>query len=85
MILNGIQRKFEFVLAKAVAEGADTVVTVGGEGSNHARVTALLSARFGLQCYLMLNPAPVVERGLKPASLYRTAAPLPFLHFLVCR
>src|SRR4029453_7037011 len=63
-------RKLEYVLAQARAEGAEVVITVGGEKSNHARVTAALAARLGLRCLLVLNTAAVRPAGLKPASLY---------------
>ena len=38
-------RKLEFLLADALAGGCDSVVTVGGEQSNHCRATA--AARYG--------------------------------------
>lgn len=65
-------RKLEYVLAAALSEGADTVITTGGEKSNHARVTAALAARFGLRPILVLNVAVggAGEKGLKPASLW---------------
>jgi L-cysteate sulfo-lyase len=48
-------RKLEFVLADAVAKGADTVVTAGAWQSNHSRQTAAAAARLGLKCHLMLS------------------------------
>lgn len=48
-------RKLEFVLAQALAEGAKTLITVGGIQSNHCRQTAALAARFGLKCILVLS------------------------------
>lgn len=48
-------RKLEFVLAEALANGAKTLVTVGGIQSNHCRQTAALAARFGLRCVLVLS------------------------------
>ena len=33
-------RKLEFLLADALAKGCDSVVTIGGEQSNHCRATA---------------------------------------------
>ncbi|HTI63718.1 MAG TPA: pyridoxal-phosphate dependent enzyme [Gemmatimonadaceae bacterium] len=51
-------RKLEFVLAEALAAEADTVVTVGGIQSNHARATAAAAAKLGLGCVLILNGAP---------------------------
>lgn len=51
-------RKLEFVLAEAVARGADTLVTVGGVQSNHARATAAGAASLGLGCVLIVNGEP---------------------------
>jgi D-cysteine desulfhydrase len=48
-------RKLEFLFAEAQAAGADTVITCGGEQSNHCRATALAAARLGLACRLMLR------------------------------
>src|SRR5262245_15797562 len=50
-------RKLGLVAARALAEGADTLVTVGGVQSNHARCTAAAAARLGLRCVLILNGA----------------------------
>src|SRR5262245_31551854 len=62
-------RKLEYALAKAVADGADVVITSGGVKSNHARVTAAMCARLGIRCVLVLNSAAVAHEGLNPASL----------------
>ena len=48
-------RKLEFLLADALARGADTVITCGGEQSNHARATAIAAVRLGLQVRLLLR------------------------------
>lgn len=48
-------RKLEFTLAEALNRGADTIITCGGVQSNHCRVTALLCARLGLRCRLLLR------------------------------
>jgi L-cysteate sulfo-lyase len=47
-------RKLEFLMADALAQGADTVVTVGGVQSNHCRQTAAAAAKLGLKCELVL-------------------------------
>jgi L-cysteate sulfo-lyase len=47
-------RKLEFLMADAIAQGANTVVTVGGVQSNHCRQTAAAAARLGLKCELIL-------------------------------
>lgn len=51
-------RKLEIVAAQALAEGADTLVTMGGLQSNHARATAAVAARIGIGCELVLNGTP---------------------------
>ncbi|MEZ4310502.1 MAG: D-cysteine desulfhydrase family protein [Polyangiaceae bacterium] len=48
-------RKLEYLLADAVAQGADTVLTCGGIQSNHARATALAAASLGLRTLLFLR------------------------------
>jgi D-cysteine desulfhydrase len=50
-------RKLEFLLADALAQGADTVLTCGGEQSNHCRATALAATRLGLRSRLLLRTA----------------------------
>lgn len=53
-------RKLEFLVAEAIAAGADTLVTVGAVQSNHARQTAAAAARAGLDAVLVLR----VPRGI---------------------
>ena len=48
-------RKLEFVLADALAQKTDTVITCGGAQSNHCRATAIASAMLGLNCRLLLR------------------------------
>ena len=49
--LSALQvRKLEFLIAEAMAQGADTLITIGGIQSNHCRATAV-SAR----CVLFLE------------------------------
>ena len=48
-------RKLEYLMADALAQGADTVLTVGAVQSNHARQTAAAAARLGLACHLVLE------------------------------
>jgi len=48
-------RKLSVVAAQALAEGADTLITVGGVQSNHARATAATAAKLGLRCHLIAN------------------------------
>ncbi|NQZ79526.1 MAG: D-cysteine desulfhydrase [Colwellia sp.] len=48
-------RKLEYLLADAKVQGADTLVTIGGLQSNHARQTAAAAAKFGFNCELILQ------------------------------
>ena len=48
-------RKLAVVAAQALAAGADTLITVGGVQSNHARATAATAAKLGLRCHLIAN------------------------------
>jgi D-cysteine desulfhydrase len=48
-------RKLEFLIADALEQKADTVITCGAAQSNHARQTAAAAARFGLDRVLVLG------------------------------
>jgi len=48
-------RKLEFLMADALAQGADTVITQGATQSNHARQTAAAAAKLGLRCIVLLE------------------------------
>ena len=48
-------RKLEFLMAEASAQGADTVITQGATQSNHARQTAAISAKLGMDCHILLE------------------------------
>jgi D-cysteine desulfhydrase family pyridoxal phosphate-dependent enzyme len=53
-------RKLEFLIADAMENGADTIITTGGSQSNHARLTAAACRLTGLECHLIL------DRGMHP-------------------
>jgi D-cysteine desulfhydrase len=48
-------RKLEFLLADALTQGADTLVTCGAVQSNHCRLTLAAAVKEGLQCRLVLE------------------------------
>lgn len=48
-------RKLEFLVAEALAQGADTLITVGAVQSNHCRLTLAAAVREGLRCRLILE------------------------------
>lgn len=48
-------RKLEFLVAEALAQNCDHLVTVGAAQSNHCRQTAAAAAQYGLGCSLVLK------------------------------
>jgi 1-aminocyclopropane-1-carboxylate deaminase len=46
-------RKLEYLAADALAQGCDTLVSIGGVQSNHTRQVAAVAARLGLTCVLV--------------------------------
>ncbi len=48
-------RKLEFTLGAALTEGADCLITTGGVQSNHVRQTTAAGAKFGLDCFAVLD------------------------------
>ncbi|BEL08654.1 1-aminocyclopropane-1-carboxylate deaminase [Actinoplanes sichuanensis] len=46
-------RKLEYLVADAIAQGADTLVSIGGVQSNHTRQVAAVAAATGLKCVLV--------------------------------
>jgi L-cysteate sulfo-lyase len=48
-------RKLEFLMAEAVAQRADIVITQGATQSNHARQTAAAAAKLGMGCLVLLE------------------------------
>ena len=60
-------RKLEYLLPEALAQGADTLVTIGGVQSNHTRQVAAVAAHAGLKAVLVQEswvdwPDPVNDR-----------------------
>jgi 1-aminocyclopropane-1-carboxylate deaminase len=46
-------RKLEYLAADALAQGCDTLVSIGGVQSNHTRQVAAVAAHLGLRCVLV--------------------------------
>ena len=60
-------RKLEYTFAHALSLGCDMVITCGGIQSNHARTTAQIAKRLGLECILVLNGSePDMAHSLAP-------------------
>ena len=58
-------RKLEYVIGRAIAENADTLVVCGGFQSNLARIAAAMGCRLGLQVELLLGGIPGEKRELE--------------------
>lgn len=59
-------RKLEFILAKALAEGYQAVITCGGSPhSNHGRATAIAARELGLDCHIVVHGPQFEEESLK--------------------
>lgn len=48
-------RKLEFLVADALAQGSDTLITCGAVQSNHCRLTLAAAVKEGLKCRLVLE------------------------------
>jgi 1-aminocyclopropane-1-carboxylate deaminase len=46
-------RKLEYIVPDVIAQGADTLVSIGGFQSNHTRQVAAVAAKLGLKCRLV--------------------------------
>ena len=60
-------RKLEYLVPDILAEGADTLVTIGGYQSNHTRQVAAVAAKLGLKARLVQEnwvdwPDPLTDR-----------------------
>lgn len=67
LLLTGNKvRKLEFIVAQALEEGCDTLITCGGIHSNHCRAVAIIAAQLGLESCLILREdrAPQLEGNL---------------------
>lgn len=54
-------RKLEYLLAEAVDQKADVILTEGGLQSNHARMTAAAASKLGLRSVLVLKGKEIKE------------------------
>lgn len=48
-------RKLEYIVREALDQGCDYLITCGGIQSNHARATAAVAAKLGINAYLVLR------------------------------
>ena len=73
-------RKLEFLLAEALRQGADTLVTQGATQSNHVRQTAAAACRAGLACHALLE-----RRVTNQGAEYETAGNVLLDVMMECR
>jgi len=57
-------RKILYIMDEILNNKHDVIVTNGGPQSNHARAAALMAAKFGLRCHLVIVLEPGVEYPL---------------------
>jgi len=60
-------RKLEFLMADALAQGADTVITTGAVQSNHCRLTLAAAVKEGLKCRMVLEER--IEGSYSPDAI----------------
>lgn len=57
-------RKLEYLLTEAQEQGAKVLITTGGVQSNHARLTAAVAKKLGMECAVILKGVdPPVHKG----------------------
>ncbi|MBT6615331.1 MAG: pyridoxal-phosphate dependent enzyme, partial [Deltaproteobacteria bacterium] len=67
-------RKLEFLVAEALAQGCDTLITCGAVQSNHCRLTLGAAVKEGLKCQLVLEervPGSYIPEGSGNNFLFR--------------
>ena len=67
-------RKLEFLVADALAQGADTLVTCGAPQSNHCRITLAAAVKEGLKCRFVIEervPGSYDEHGSGNHFMFR--------------
>lgn len=63
-------RKLEFILGRARENGQNTLVTMGGIGTNHGLATVMHGRSLGMHTVLELFPQPVTETVLKNLKMF---------------
>lgn len=69
-------RKLEFLVADALKQGADTLITCGGVQSNHCRLTLAAAVKEGLKCRLIVSE-------ITPGSYHKGAGGNVFLYHML--
>ena len=61
-------RKLEFLMADAIEQGCDWVITCGGPQSNHTRATAIVARQLGLGVSILTLPKPGYDHDKIPTG-----------------
>lgn len=61
-------RKLEFLMADALTQGCDWVITCGGPQSNHTRATAIVARQLGLGVSILTLPKPGYDHDKIPTG-----------------
>ena len=61
-------RKLEFLVADALARGADTLITCGAPQSNHCRITLSAAIKEGLACRFVIEERVPAATTTAPAA-----------------
>ena len=54
-------RKLEFLMAEAINQGSDLILTQGATQSNHVRQTSAAAAKLGFDCHVLLEDRTGIE------------------------
>ncbi|MHA1605729.1 MAG: 1-aminocyclopropane-1-carboxylate deaminase/D-cysteine desulfhydrase, partial [Candidatus Freyarchaeota archaeon] len=65
-------RKLEFVLADAIQQGKEKVITYGGLGSNHCLATLIFASKLGLKAILVLFDQPLTPHVQRQLLLFQS-------------
>jgi len=65
-------RKLEFVLADAIQQGKEKVITYGGLGSNHCLATLIFARKLGLKTILVLFDQPITPHVQRQLLLFQS-------------
>lgn len=73
-------RKLEYEIARARANGADTLVTCGSSQSNHARLTTAAARNLGMECAVVLSDDEWRAFQGNLLTVYLMGARVKFVH-----
>lgn len=62
-------RKLEFLMAEATDRGCDSVITIGGVQSNHARATAVAARQLSMDPFLVLRQSKLSDTSSNELGL----------------